>query len=63
MSHDKTDEAIEQLFELLLSMYQIGLETSMKVIHLLYYKLLYYLSCHKIYRNHGGLYTDSPNWI
>ena len=30
MSHDKTDEAIEQLFELLLSMYQIGLETSMK---------------------------------
>ena len=45
---NKADEAIEELFQSLLSGYQINLETTMKVrsfifdhVHLLYYK------CHK----------------
>ena len=30
MAYDKADEVIEELFESLLSRYQVGLETSMK---------------------------------
>ena len=48
MSHDKADDVIKELFESLLSRYQIGLETSMNgsdfifdCVNLLYYK------CHK----------------
>ena len=64
MIYDNTDEVIEELFESLLSRYQIGLETSMTGSdfifdcgHLLYYK------CHKINPNQGGSYVDSPDWI
>ena len=64
MINDKTEEVIEELFQSLLSRYQIGLETSMRVsgfvfdyVHLLYYK------CHKININRGGSYIDSPDWI
>ena len=49
MIYDKTDEVLKDLFESLVSRYQIGLETSMKgsdsifgCVHLLYY------NCHKI---------------
>ena len=55
MIYDKTDEAIEELFESLLSRYYIGLETSMKgsdfifdCINFLHYK------CHKINVKRGG---------
>ena len=48
MIYDKLDEVIEELFELLLYIYPIGLETSVRgsdfifvCVHLLYYK------CHK----------------
>ena len=48
MSHDKADDVIKELFESLLSRYQIGLKTSMNgsdfifdCVNLLYYK------CHK----------------
>ena len=64
MINDKVDEVIEELFQLLLSRYQIELETSMKrnefvfdCVHLLYYK------CHKTDPNCGRSYIDSPNWI
>ena len=64
MINDKADEVIEKHFQLLLSRYQIGLETSMKgsefvfdYVHLLCHK------CHKINSNHGESYIYSPNWI
>ena len=50
MINDKPEEVLEELFQSLLSRYQIGMETSMKgsafifdLVHLLYYK------CHTIY--------------
>ena len=54
MINDKSDEIIEELFQLLLSRYQIALETSIRgsdfifdCAHLLYYK------CHKIDLKYG----------
>ena len=54
-SNDKAHEVIEELFQSLLSKYQIGLETSMKgsdfifdCVNLLYWK------CHKINFKRGG---------
>ena len=64
MIYDKADEVIQELFELLISGYQIGLENSMKgsdfifdCINLLHYK------CPNINLNCGGSYIDSPDWI
>ena len=64
MSHDKPDETIEDLFESILSRYQIGLETSTKdsdfifdCIISLYYKF------HKVNLNNSGSYVDSPDWM
>ena len=61
--NDKANEIIEKLFHSLENIYQNNLE-SMKgsdfvfhYIHLLYYKY------HKINPNHGGSYTDCPDWI
>ena len=61
--NDKADE-ITELFQLLLSRYQIGLEAPRKgsdfvfnYVHLLYYK------CHKIILNQSGSCIDFPNWI
>ena len=55
MINDKSNEIIEELFQSLLSRYQIGLETSIggsdfifDFAHLLYYK------CHKIDLKYGG---------
>ena len=55
MIYDGADEVIEEPFQLLLSRYQIGLETSIvgsnfifDFVHLLYYK------CHKINFKRGG---------
>lgn len=52
MSHDKSEKVIKQLFESLLSRYQIGLETLMRgsdfIFHSVY--LLYY-KYHKIILN------------
>ena len=54
MINDKSDEIIEELFQSLLSRYQIALETSIRgsdfifdCAHLLYYK------CHKIDLKYG----------
>ena len=60
MIKDKEDKVREELFQLLLSRYQVGLKTSMKGsdwAHLLYYK------CHKIRFRCNRVYIDSPHWI
>ena len=64
MSYDNVNEVVNELFQSLLSRYQIDLETSMRgndfifdLIQLLYYK------CHKINFKRGGSYIDSPDWI
>ena len=63
-TYDKSNEVIEETFELLLSRYQVILETTMKgsifmfgSVNLLYYK------CHKINFKRGSSYNDSPEWI
>ena len=63
MINDKADEVIKELFDSLKYRYQNNLE-SIKIsefffdyVHLLYYR------CHKMNLNHGGSYTDSPDWI
>ena len=64
MINDKANEVKKELFQSLLSSYQIGLEKSMRgsdfnfdCVHLLYYK------CHKINFQHRESYIDSPDWI
>ena len=64
MINDKANEVVEELFQLLLHRYPIGLETSMKgsqfvfdCVHLLHYEV------HKINLNHVGSCIDSPHWI
>ena len=61
MINDKTDKDIEELFESLRNIYQIGLETSMRgmfdYVHLMYYKF------HEINFKGGDSYVDSPDWI
>ena len=63
MVNDKLEDVIKELFQSLLSRYQIGMKTSMRVsdfifdcVHLLYYK------CHEVSFNQGGSYIDSPDW-
>ena len=60
MSCDNANKVVKELFESLLSRYQVGLETSMtgndfifKSVQLLYYK------CHKINFKREELYIDS----
>ena len=60
MAQDNPDEIIEELFDLLLCRYQIGLETQMRgsdCVNLLYHK------CQKINFKRCGSCTDSPDWI
>ena len=64
MAYDDKNEIIEELFDSLLSRYQIGLETQMRgldfvsdCVNLLYYK------CHKISFKCGGSYINSLEWI
>ena len=62
ISHDKTDEVIEENFTSLISRHQIELETQMKVSDFIFYfvNLLYY-KCQKIKFNRSGWYIDSRN--
>ena len=64
MPYDNVNEFINELFESLLSRYQIGLETSMRGSDFIFdsVQLLYY-KCHKINFKLGGSYIDSPGWI
>ena len=62
--YNKADKVIEEIFQSLLSRYQIGLETSMKGSDFIFdcVRLLYCKS-HKINPNRDRSYIDSPNWI
>ena len=64
MTYDNANEIVNELFESLLSRYQIGLETSMTGSDFIFdsAQLLYY-QCHKINFKRGGSYIDSPDWI
>ena len=64
MSYDNVNEVVHKLFESLLSVYQIGLETSMRRSDFIFdsVELLYY-KCHKINFKRGGSYIDSTDWI
>ena len=64
MSYDNVNEVVHKLFESLLSVYQIGLETSMRRSDFIFdsVQLLYY-KCHKINFKRGGSYIDSTDWI
>ena len=53
-SHDKADEPIKQFFELVLSRYHIGLETSMKGCDFISDCVNLFYQCHKINLNRGG---------
>ena len=63
MLYDNANEFVNELFESLLSRYQIGLETSMRGSDFLFdsVQLLYY-KCNKIKFKRGGLYIDAPDW-
>ena len=64
MSYDTVNEVVHKPFESLLSVYQIGLETSMRRSDFIFdsVELLYY-KCHKINFKRGGSYIDSTDWI
>ena len=64
MIYDNADKVSEELFQLLLSRYQIGLEISMKGSNFIFECAhLFYCKCHKINFKRCGLYLDSPDWI
>ena len=63
MINGEADEVIYELFDSLKNRYHHNLE-SMKGSEFVfdYVQLLYY-KCHKINRNRGGSFIDSPDWI
>ena len=64
MPYDNANEVVNELFEPLLSKYQIGLETSMRGNNFIFDSVqLFYFKCHSINFERGGSYTDCPNWI
>ena len=64
MTYDKTNGVADELFESLLSRYQIGLETSMRGIDFIFNLVqLLHCKCHIIHFKRGGSYIDSPDWI
>ena len=64
MTYDNANEVIKEIFESLLSRYQIGSETLMKGSDFIFdgVSLLYY-KCHEINFKRGGSYTDTPERI
>ena len=63
-SHDKADEAFEELFASLLFRDQIGLETLMTGKDFIFdFVNLLYCKCHNINLNRGKPNIDSPDWI
>ena len=64
MTYDNANEVIKEIFESLLSRYQIGLEKSMKENEFIFDSIQ--LLCYKYSKinfKHGGSYIESPNWI
>ena len=64
MPYDDANEVIKEIFDSLLSRYQIRLEISMRGSNFIFHgvSLLYY-KCHKINFKCGGSYVGSPDWI
>ena len=58
MVNDEADEVTKELFNLRKNRYQNNLESMKGSEFVFYYVHLLYYKCHKIYSNHGGLYTD-----
>ena len=55
---------IEQIFESLLSRYQLGLETSMKGSNFIFDSVeLLYHKCHKVNFKLVGSYIECLNWV
>ena len=64
MSHDNANEVTNELFESLLSRYQIGLEKSMRRSDFIFELVqLLYCKCHKIHFKREGSYIDFRDWI
>ena len=63
MISDEADEIMTELFVLLKNRYQNSLESIKGSKFVFDYVQLLYFKCHKINRNCGGSYTDSPDWI
>ena len=63
MINDDADEILKELFDSLKNRYHNNLESIkgseffFDYVHLMYYK------CHEINPNHGGSYTNYPEWI
>ena len=64
MVNDKADKVIEELFKLLLNIYQIGSETSMTCRDFIF-DCVYLLDCKylKINFKRDGSYIDSLDWM
>ena len=64
MIYGKADEIVKDLFESLLSIYQTGLEASMKSSNFIFdFNNLLHYKCHKRNLECGGSNADSPDWI
>ena len=62
MTYDSANEVIEELFESLLSRYQIGLEKQMRGSDFIFDCVnLMYCVCHKINFKRDSSYIDSPD--
>ena len=60
---DEVDEFIKKLFHSLKNRYQNNLQSMGGSEFVFDYVQLLYNKCEKINLNHGGSYTDSPDWI
>ena len=62
MTYENSNDVVDELFESLLSKYQIGLETSMRGSNFIFdsVQILHY-KCHKINFKRAGSYIDSPD--
>ena len=64
MSYDNVNEVVHKLFESLLSVYQVGLETSMRRSDFIFESVqTLFCKCRSINFKRGGSYFDSPDWI
>ena len=64
ITDDNANDVTKEIFESLLSKYQIGLETSMRGSDSIFYSVnLLDYKCYKINFKRGGSYLDSPDSI
>ena len=63
MINDKADEVTKKVLIHLKKRYQNNLELMKGSEFVLDYVQLLYYKCHQINPNHGGSYTDYPDWI